>query len=98
MSITPPKLSYLFSVTQLQLPENENLVKENYLNKTETLLYEYLYPKKYKLKLIEDSNSDNKWTTGDILKKIQPEKTLYNSEPINVRSNWDLELEWNIKD
>ncbi len=58
----------------------------------------FLAPKKYKLKLIKDLDLNYKWTSGSYLQKIQPEKVIYNSELINIRSNWDAELEWKISE
>lgn len=76
--------------------EKENPVRIKNIQKSETLLYEYLYPKKYKLKIIYDGNSNNKWDTGNLLQKQQPEKVIYNAEPVNIRPNWDLELDWKV--
>jgi uncharacterized protein (DUF2141 family) len=78
------------------LDEKESIVKESNINKSESLFYEYLYPKKYKLKIIYDNNANYKWDTGNLLQKLQPEKVIYNAEPVNTRPNWDLELEWKI--
>ena len=78
------------------MDEKENPVRIKNIQKSETLLYEYLYPKKYKLKIIYDSNNNNKWDTGNLLQKQQPEKVIYNAEPVNIRPNWDLELDWKI--
>lgn len=78
------------------LDEKENLVRENIIKKSETLSYEYLYSKKFKLKIIYDINANNKWDTGNLLQKQQPEKVIYNAEPVNIRPNWDLELDWKV--
>lgn len=78
------------------LDEKENIVRVSNINRSETLFYEYLYPKKYKLKIIYDNNANYKWDTGNLLQKIQPEKVIYNAEPVNTRPNWDLELEWKV--
>lgn len=78
------------------LDEKESIVRESHINKSATLFYEYLYPKKYKLKVIYDNNANYKWDTGNLLQKQQPEKVIYNAEPVNTRPNWDLELEWNL--
>lgn len=78
------------------LDEKENIVRESNINKSETLFYEYLHPKKYKLKIIYDTNANYKWDTGNLLQKQQPEKVIYNAEPVNTRPNWDLELEWKV--
>jgi hypothetical protein len=72
------------------------VVRENIIKKTETLNYSYLYPQKYKLKIIYDTNSNNKWDTGNLLQKQQPEKIIFDTAPVNVRSNWDMELDWKV--
>ena len=59
--------------------------------------YTYLPPGPCKLRIINDTNGDGKWTTGNYLQKRQPEKVIYYSSPITIRSNWDLELEWKVE-
>jgi uncharacterized protein (DUF2141 family) len=78
------------------LDEKENIIRQDIITKAETITYDYLYPDKYHLKMILDENGNGKWDSGDYLKKIQPEKVLYNIEPITIRSNWDAEIEWKI--
>lgn len=78
------------------MDEKENIIRENTIKKSETIDYHHLLPKKYKLKIIVDDNTNNKWDTGILQQKQQPEKTIYNAESIEVRSNWDLELEWKV--
>jgi len=80
------------------LDERENPVRENNIKKSETLMYEYLYSKKYKLKIIYDSNVNYKWDTGNLLQKKQPEKVIYDAESVNIRPNWDLDMDWNISE
>ncbi len=78
------------------LDEKENIFRTNYINNATILSYEYLAPKKYKLKIIFDENKNLKWDSGNLILKQQPEKVIYNVELINIRSNWDLELEWKV--
>lgn len=79
------------------LDESGNVIRENHVrDEKEEIDYSFLAPKKYKLKLIKDLDLNYKWTSGNYLQKIQPEKVIYNSELINIRSNWDAELEWKI--
>lgn len=54
-------------------------------------------PGKYKLKCILDENRDGEWTTGNWETKIQAEKVFNYSTEITIRSNWDLELDWNLE-
>jgi uncharacterized protein (DUF2141 family) len=78
------------------LDEKEKIVREDHINKTSTINYTYLYPNKYRVKLIYDENGNAKWDTGNYLQSIQPEKVLYNTEVITIRSNWDAEIEWKV--
>ena len=83
-------------VVQL-LTEKGNLVREDNVSKAETINYEYLHPGKYLVKIIYDTNKNDKWDTGDYLKKQQPEKVIFYSGEVNIRSNWDLEQEWKVE-
>ncbi|MFI5163656.1 MAG: Ig-like domain-containing protein [Bacteroidia bacterium] len=76
------------------LDEKDNVVKQDLISEATTLNYSYLSPGTYKLKLINDENRDEKWSTGNYLQKQQPEKIIYYPGSITIRSNWDLELEW----
>lgn len=93
-SIGKTKQNYIVQL----LDEKENIVRENYTKTGELINYEYLHPQKYKLKIIVDENSNGKWDSGDLLKKQQPEKVIYYSELINIRSNWDMDLEWKVSE
>jgi len=78
------------------LDDKENIVRENSISQSETIYYDYLYPRVYKLKVIFDKNKNGRWDPGNYLEKKQPEKILYDVEAVNIRSNWDLDLEWTI--
>ena len=54
----------------------------------------HLDPKVYRLKVVEDINSNTEWDTGNYFQKSQPEKVLYYPEPITVRANWDVDVAW----
>jgi len=75
----------------------ENAVRSYDIRSSETITCEHLSPGKYKLKIIDDTNHNFKWDNGNFSKNKQPEKVIYNSEVINVRANWDLDLKWDVK-
>lgn len=79
------------------LNEKENVVREEFIEGDEKISCEYLPPGSYKLKMIFDKNENGKWDTGNYLQKQQPEKIIYYSGAITIRSNWDLELEWKVE-
>jgi hypothetical protein len=53
-------------------------------------------PMSLQVRLVLDKNGNGLWDTGDLQKGIQPERVYYYDEPIDVRVNWDLEMEWNV--
>ena len=57
--------------------------------------FELLNAGKYSVRLIEDSNGNKKWDTGNYLGKIQPEKIIYYWKEIDLRANWDMNETFN---
>jgi hypothetical protein len=46
------------------------------------------------LKVVYDRNNNKKWDTGDYKENLQPEKVIYYKELIEIRSNWDTQIDW----
>ena len=70
---------------------NGDIIREfNNVSENSTYNFEYIRPGKYTFRLIEDSNNNNIWDTGNYLRKVQPEPVYYFSNEIEVRANWDL--------
>ena len=78
--------------------EQGKVIREGLYRNPGTIEYNYLAPRKYRVKLIYDRERNGKWDSGNYLKKVQPEKVIYNEEMINIRSNWDAELEWKVEE
>ena len=76
------------------LTEKEVLIQQSLVSGDTTLSYTYLPPKTYIIKAIWDKNSNRKWDTGNLIKRIQPEKVSYYLEEIKLRSNWDFKKNW----
>lgn len=55
-----------------------------------------LKPGNYSFEAYIDQNQNMKWDTGNYLKSRQAEKRIIFKEVVQIRSNWDLELEWNL--
>jgi hypothetical protein len=58
--------------------------------------FPYLKPEKYIIRLILDSNKNGKWDTGFLAGNLQPEKVVYYSKIIKLRSNFDIKEDWSI--
>ena len=50
-------------------------------------------PGTYSVKVIFDTNENNKWDTGDLMKKKQPENVFFSNKQIKVMPDWDVEEE-----
>lgn len=80
----------------VQLLDADKVANEKYATSDGAIIFDYLQPKTYSLKVIYDENRDKQWTPGDVLKKRQPEKVIFYKEEVKIRSNWDVDLAWEI--
>lgn len=78
------------------LSDKDVLIREKWIDQAETIIFDFLPPGSYKLKAILDKNRSGKWDTGNYLKKIQPEQIFFHPEKLDLRSNWDMEITWEI--
>jgi len=79
------------------LDPNGKIVQEDTMKQVGTMHYENLRPMQYGVKIVFDANNNGKWDTGNYGAKKQPEKVVFYAGQIEIRSNWDLELEWIIE-
>jgi hypothetical protein len=78
------------------LSEKENVLDQRNITSSGKVKFEYLFPAKYKIKVIFDHNSNRRWDTGNYSKKLQPEKVQYFDKIIEVRANWDISESWKL--
>ncbi|MEN8116607.1 MAG: Ig-like domain-containing protein [Bacteroidota bacterium] len=90
-NVTMPMLVQL-----LKNSDEEEVLKQRTIDKDGPVLFDFIAPGKYKLKVIYDENSNGKWDTGSYQDRYHPEKVSYSSEVEKVRSNWDSELNWDL--
>jgi len=76
------------------LGTKEEVLREKTLQNNSVVEFELVPPGEYTMKLIFDENNNGKWDTGNYLKHKHAEKVIFNDSPINVRSNWDIDVEW----
>ncbi len=84
------------SIVQL-LRLDDKVLQEFELSSDQTIEIKYLRPIEYNLKTIIDRNRNEKWDTGNYLKNIQAEKVIIYNETTKIRSNWDFEINWDLK-
>lgn len=65
---------------------NEKLVQRKFASGIEPVKFQYLEPKKYRIRVIYDINNNQKWDTGDFLSRSQPEKIEYFKDVFEIRA------------
>jgi hypothetical protein len=58
--------------------------------------FDHLPPETFTLKLIHDRNDNGQWDSGDYLEHRQPEAVEFHTGSFTLRSNFDLEVNWEI--
>ncbi|MGB7394550.1 MAG: Ig-like domain-containing protein [Pricia sp.] len=76
--------------------EQGELKREIYTTEQKVLEFNNIEPANYFVRVIFDDNANQKWDTGDYLKKRQPERISYYPDTIEVRANWELEQTFRI--
>lgn len=64
---------------------------------SQTFVLPRVLPGRYTVRLTEDANENGKWDTGDYALKKQPERVFHLSESIEVRSDWEQSLLWELR-
>lgn len=78
------------------LTEKGLVVDQKTVSNEKRVDFGILSPATYGLKAILDANSNGRWDTGELIKKIQPEKVLVHPKKFEVRTNWELEETWDF--
>ena len=78
------------------LTDKEQVLQQHTVTQSGKIDFGYLKPGKLLLKVIYDTNQNNKWDTGHYLMQILPESVRYFDKTIEIRANWDIEEEWEI--
>lgn len=79
------------------LDSKNNIIQIKQIDTLNAIInFNNLPPGTYHLRLIKDSNQDNKWTSGSIIDKMQAEKVYYLADRIKVRSKWNNDINWKI--
>ena len=90
----PKKIPVIIQLTDI----NDVTIAQKASFENEEILFNLLIPKKYKIRIIYDTNRNGIWDTGNYLDKKQPEHVEYFPEIQEVRANWLLPIVLNIKD
>lgn len=83
------------AILRLLDEKNREVRRKEFEDKT-IAVFKQLNPGKYRLQVIYDENENGEWDTGNYRLHRQPEKLSYYTEPLEVRSNWELDIEWQV--
>ena len=77
--------------------EKDKLIIQHFINENSNLVFDFLKPGKYMLKAIRDENKNDRWDTGNYIRKQQAENVIYYRSQVEVKANWDLEENWMLE-
>ncbi|GGE11702.1 Ig-like domain-containing domain [Sphingobacterium cellulitidis] len=76
-------------IVELIDESKEKLFDRKTLPSNRILSYKQFPGDKYSIRLIEDSNNNGKWDSGDVYTKRQPERIWYLDRTFTIRANWE---------
>lgn len=83
----------------IQLLDKDNeITRESRVAENGLIEIPFLEPASFTLKVVHDDNGNGKWDTGFYLDGIQPESVSLYPGTITIRSNFDIEINWNLKE
>ena len=92
----------IFHVAQLedapyvgQLLDGQDKVVKQTSSPDEKLIFNYVKPGEYYLRVFADNNNNGRWDTGNYEDDKQAEKVYYYPEKIECKAHWPLEKSWN---
>ena len=76
----------------VQLLNDDKIIRQEQVTSSGQLVFSYLSPREYRIKVIHDTNQNGKWDTGKYVEKKQPEAVEFLKGSVTVRSNWDHDV------
>lgn len=82
----------------VELTNNKGkILASQYVDKKPEVEFTLLEPEKYSLRVVYDTNSNGQRDTGSYLENKQPEEVYHFPKEIDVRANWDVNQEVDLK-
>lgn len=76
---------------------SEKLISQTRTNKDGKVEFPLLETGLYRARVIYDTNNDGQWTTGDYTLHRQPEAVSYYPAELEIKSDYFLEQDWDIR-
>lgn len=81
-------------ILEASLTDGQPIIREVIMARQQFVKkYEKLVPGNYKVRIIRDANRNGLWDTGDYLKNRQPERIYLHPQTVDLKPNWEMELE-----
>ncbi len=77
---------------------SNDVLKKSVPLRVNRLKFQFILPGDYELKILFDKNKNGKWDTGDYDKRLQPELIKPRTQKLNIRANWDNEVDINLRE
>ncbi len=78
-----------FPVIVQIVTETLEVTAEIIVDKNGPIVFDYLPPNKYYIRMIYDANDNGRYDPGNFLENLQPEKVVYFPDLIPLQANWD---------
>lgn len=75
------------------LDTKDKIIDKQIITETQEIAFEYLEARKYKLRATYDMDANGEWSPGSFRRKIQPEKIVFYKTELDVKANWDIDLD-----
>ena len=75
---------------ELVKESDKKMIQKITVSDSKNILFEFIPPGRYIVRAIIDTNKNNKWDTGNYLKKVQPENVIYLPIIFNIKANWSF--------
>ena len=76
------------------LDANDKVKAEKDIKKSGSYIFKNLPPASYGIRLIEDDNKNRRWDAGNYAKKRLAERVYLYNEKIEIKANWEHEVNW----
>ena len=86
----------------IQQTDNSGKMQQEKLNCTDgTYQFNYVAPGEIRLRIIEDTNGNGQWDSGNVVEQLQPERAeMYFNEKsedlFTTKANWDMEIDMDM--
>jgi hypothetical protein len=81
---------------ELRNKEGLLIAKKTIKSRNAALEFHALLPGNFSFRIIEDRNNNFQWDSGNYWKHLQPEKIFFFTGVINIRANWDVDVNMRI--